>query len=117
MIFFIITFIFLYIGRRLGWFLSKSFLYTTPTLFSVILCVLWGVVVAICIRGLIDSLQPNLILRWFMGYALGCYVSIPNFGLLNESSIPPEGQSRHFMIYSLPMFVYIASLLVLYYYN
>ena len=108
MVFFVFALIFLFWGRRLGWTLSKSALYIAPITISVVLCVVWGAVVAAAIRGLIDWQQPSTILRWWMGYALGAYVSVPNFGLLNESSIPAHAQNRHMLISNLPLLVYIA---------
>ena len=109
MAFFFIAFGFMYVGRKLGWSLSKPALYTAPIMVSVVLCVVWGAAVAATIRGLIDWQQPGIILRWVMGYALGAYVAVPNFGLLAESSIPAHAQNRHALISTLPSLVYVAS--------
>jgi hypothetical protein len=87
MTFFFIALGVMYVGRKLGWALSKSVLYTAPLAASIVLCVVWGVAVAAAIRGLIDWQQPGAVLRWIMGYALGGYVAIPNFGLLNEAIV------------------------------
>ena len=108
MVFFFTALAFMYFGRRLGWTLSKTMLYTIPIGGSVVLCIVWGVAIAAAIRGLINWQQPGTVLRWWMGYALGGYVSIPNFGLINEGSIPPHAQTRHALISNLPSLVYIA---------
>jgi len=109
MAFFFIAFGFMYIGRKLGWTLSKYALYTAPITGSIVLCVVWGAVVAAAMCGLIDWQQPGIILRWIMGYALGAYIAVPNFGLLAESSIPAHAQNRHALISTLPLLVYVAS--------
>lgn len=113
MAFFFIAFGFMYIGRKLGWALSRAVLYTMPIPASILICVLWGVAIAAAIRGLIILLEPIFILRWIMGYALGAYVAIPNFGLLDESTIPHHAQRRHLLISLLPSLAYIASSLAL----
>ncbi len=113
MTFFFIAYMFLYIGRKIGWALSKIALYTVPTMISVVLCVVWGIVVAKAIYWLIFWQQPDIILRWIMGYALGAYVAIPNFGLIEPSSIPAHAQARHALVSFLPQFIYIVSLVYL----
>jgi hypothetical protein len=109
MAFFFIMVGVMYVGRKLGWPLSRSILYTTSLPASIVLCIIWGVAVAAAIRGLIDWQQPGAVLRWIMGYALGAYVAIPNFGLLNEATIPPEARDRHLLVSTLPTVAYIAS--------
>lgn len=109
MAFFFIALGFMQVGRKLGWGLSRSALYTAPIMGSVVLCVVWGVAVATAMRGLIDWQQPGTILRWVMGYALGAYVAVPNFGLLAESTIPAHAKNRHALISTLPSLVYVSS--------
>jgi hypothetical protein len=108
MAFFFIAFGFMFVGRKLGWALSRAVLYSAPIAVSILLCVLWGAAIAATIRGLINLLNPGFVLRWIMGYALGLYVAIPNFGLLDESTIPHHAQGRHLLISLLPSLVYIA---------
>ena len=91
-IFFFITFIFMYFGRKLGWSLSKKYLYTLQLTLAITLSFLWGFIIAVCMFILISWQNPILILRIIMGYALGCYVSIPNFGLLDETKGSEGGQ-------------------------
>jgi hypothetical protein len=80
---------------------------------SIMLCIFWGVGVAVLMRILLNWQQPGAVLRWLMGYALAAYVSIPNYGLLDESSIPEHAILRHKMISNLPLFSYIAAAVAL----
>jgi hypothetical protein len=43
---------------------------------------------------LIGWLHPNVVIKWIMGFALAAYVAIPNYGLLQESSIPDDKQTQ-----------------------
>ena len=110
MAFFILTFMFMFICRKVGWGLSKSVLYTSSMIISIFCCVAWGIFVALTIHKLIMWQEPGLILRIIMGYALGAYVSIPNYGLLVEGSIPDHALSQHTMISNIPLVVYIMAL-------
>jgi len=105
MLFIIYSIIFLYIGRRLGWKLSKQFLYTSK--FSLLLCLLWGALIAIIVRILINWQNPHIILAIIFGHLLGAYISIPNFGLFQGSSIPDDVISRHNKITWFPFYNYI----------
>ena len=107
MAFFFITFGFMYVGRKLGWELSKAILYSIPLAGCMALCIVWGAAVAIAIHGLIEWLHPGVILRWIMGYSLGTYVAVPNFGLLSEANIPQGAKSRHLLVSVLPTTVYV----------
>lgn len=106
MVFFFCAFVFMYVGRKIGWALSKP-LYFSPLIGVLLFSLIWGSAVATSIRGLILWQQPGPILRWIMGYTLGAYVAIPNFGLLNEASVPPEATSRHVLLKSVPFLTYV----------
>ncbi|MEA2097110.1 MAG: hypothetical protein U9P73_10520 [Candidatus Cloacimonadota bacterium] len=93
-IFVLMASIFMFLGRKLGWMLSKKFLYTLPSTIALTLSILWGFVIATGMFILISWQSPILILRIIMGYALGSYVSIPNFGLLDETRLPEGGQLK-----------------------
>lgn len=105
--FVVVSLIFLFMGRKIGWGVSKLLLYKSPAYFSVGACLFWGLMTAFAVEGLIMWLHPGPVLKWIFGYLLGCYVSIPNLGLLQESSIPTHAQNRHTLISLLPMFTYI----------
>jgi hypothetical protein len=100
--------VFLIVGRKTGWFVSRAFLYTVSSPVAVVLCIAWGGGTAFLMRILLNYGEPNVYLRWIMGYFLGAYVAVPNFGLIAESTIPPEGQNRHLVVSQLPLLVYIA---------
>jgi len=109
MIFFVIALVLMYIGRKLGWALSKNLLYTASTGVALIACLVWGIVVAFVIYSLIQWQHPGLILKIVMGYALGAYVSIPNFGLVSKGTIPSVEMPRHYMISLVPSIIYAIS--------
>jgi len=103
------AFLFMFIGRKVGWALSKGLFYPAPIPVSLIGLVLWGVGVGWCMSCLIGWQHPNAVLKWIFGFALAAYVSIPNYGLVNESTIPSDAMPRHTMILWVPLFVYIAT--------
>ena len=109
MAFVLLAFIFMYVGRKLGWSLSRGFLYSATTPVVVFACVVWGSLVALMIRGLIAWQQPHWILKIIFGFALGAYVAIPNFGLVMESTIPDHAVPRHQLISNVPFLTFIVA--------
>ena len=109
MAFFLLALIFMFVGRKLGWALSKSLLYTAPLFIALVLATLWGGLVAFGMRELLNWQQPGAILRWLMGYALGAYVAVPNYGLLVPPTIPDKATSRHDLVLNVPAVVYIGA--------
>jgi hypothetical protein len=97
----------MYIGRRLGWVLSRAILYSASAVVVIVACVVWGTLVAYLIHLLIGWQHPYWILKSIFGFALGAYVSIPNFGLVTESTIPPHAMKRHKLISLLPLCIFI----------
>jgi len=47
------------------------------------------------------------VLKWVLGFALGSYVAIPNFGLVDESTVPDYAQPRHTMLFVWPFIAYV----------
>lgn len=84
MIFFFMAIGFMMLGRKVGWAFSKAIPYRSPVGATALVALSWGGAVALAMRYMIDWQHPGAILRWVMGYALGAYVAIPNFGLLAE---------------------------------
>ena len=113
MVFFFIALVFMYVGRKIGWTLSKSVLYTASPVTTGIVSAIWGMGVAVTMVCLIRWLEPNIVLKIIMGYALGWYVAIPNFGLLQEGSIPEEAKPRHLMISTWPGVAYLVTIVTL----
>ena len=107
--FVLFSIVFMYFGRRLGWILSRAFLYSSPSALVIFLCVVWGALVAYLIHLLIGWQQPHWILKCIFGFALGAYVSMPNHGLVAESTIPPDAVKRHELVSLLPLWIYILS--------
>jgi hypothetical protein len=107
MAFVLIALVGMYPGRRIGWMMSRAFLYSAPIVVVVVACVLWGVLTAYLIHLLIIWQHPHWILKWIFGFALGAYVSVPNFGLLIESSVPDHAMPRHFVVSHLSYLIYI----------
>jgi hypothetical protein len=103
----------MYVGRKIGWALSRAFLYSGKTGPAVVACIVWGVLIAALIRALIVWQQPHWALKYLLGFALGAYVAVPNFGLVAESTIPPHAIKRHELISMLPLWVYILASVVL----
>ena len=103
------AFVFMMVGRKSGWSLSKLIFYPAPAVISFINLIGWGAVVAWGMDVLIGWLHPNVTIKWIMGFALAAYVAVPNYGLLQESSIPDDKQVRHMMISWLPLIVYVAT--------
>jgi len=110
----LIAFVGMFVGRKIGWGLSKGFFYIAPTVLSVVGVAVWGIAVGYGMSYLIGATHPNLILRWVLGFGLGAYVAIPNFGLFQESTLPDEVMPRHFMISSLPLVGYIVTVVATY---
>jgi hypothetical protein len=105
----VMALVFMYIGRKIGWVLSRAILYPAHVGVSALLCIGWGIGVAYAMHALIAWQQPNIIVKIIFGFLLGAYVAVPNYGLVAESSIPPHAMPKHNMILTLPVFVYIAS--------
>jgi len=109
MIFFLIMVCVLYVGRKLGWSLSKNVLYSAPIVVVFSLCLVWGASLAFGIHSLIRWLSPNIILKIIMGFGVGAYVSMPNYGLFDGSTIPENEMPRHLLISNLPFGAFIAA--------
>jgi hypothetical protein len=99
--FFVVVLIALYAGRKVGWRISP-FLYRAPQVLCVVLCVGWALLISFGLRLLIDTMHPGVILK-ALSFGAGFYVASPNYGLLQESTIPALEFPRHmFMKYFTP---------------
>jgi len=107
MTFFLLSILFMFIGRKIGWLFSRIVLYQTRASAALIFAALWAALVAFAMRGLINVQQPGAVLRWIFGYSLGAYVAIPNYGLVDRSTLPPDVERRDTAISNLAVLVYI----------
>jgi hypothetical protein len=57
-----ISFVFMVVGRKVGWWLSKLIFYPAPAVISFINLIGWGVVVAVGMDVLIGWLHPNVVI-------------------------------------------------------
>lgn len=106
MVYVVLTLLLLFAGRKIGWVISK-YMYTANKGVVVLFGLAWGAAIALSVRFLIDQNQPGIVMRWLMGYALGAYVAIPNYGLLDESTIPAERLPHHVLLKGIPWLWYI----------
>ena len=110
----LITFSYMYFGRKIGWILSRSILYNpkTSNLITIVICIVFGFFASMLIHLLIILEQPNIIIKIIFGYLLGAYVSIPNFGLVDTSTIPEDKLHHHSLIGNSSLISYIISLIL-----
>ena len=111
--FFVLSFFGTNILRRLGWRLSRGSLYFVQSFFAVTFCIFWGGCIAGLVHSLIGWLHPFWLVKWIFGYGQGAYAAVPNYGLLQESSIPPEAMLRHQILWTVPLVSYVAIALLL----
>jgi hypothetical protein len=93
-------------GRKVGWWLSRIVLYNSPLRLTIALCLGWGALVGFALHGLFREFNPGTIAKVF-AYGAGGYISIPNYGLIAEASIPAEIQNRHLLIQLVPFVAFI----------
>ncbi len=110
MIYLFASLLLMYLGRKVGWAISKKVLYPAHAAIVLPLCVGWGAIVALLILALIRWQEPHIMLKIIMGYALGWYVAIPNFGLMDERTIPPWERQRHLHVSTLPSITYLLTI-------
>jgi len=108
MLLILVALVFMYVGRKIGWALSR-FLYLTPVALSLLGAVLWGVGIAASVSYLVSALHPNLIVKWVFGYALGAYVAIPNYGLFDKATLPDSYKNRDLMISNAALGAYVVA--------
>ena len=53
-------------------------------------------------------MHPGLLPKLF-GYGTGAYISIPNYGLIDEETIPESEMLRHVLIKNVPFIIYIVA--------
>ena len=111
MAFFLVCFMAMFFGRKISWALCRGFLYTTNLVVCALACLAWALGLAYGLRSLIVTMHPGWLLK-ILAFGVATYISIPNYGLLSESTIPNEGLPRHVFIKSVPFFAFIAASVV-----
>jgi hypothetical protein len=81
-----------FLGRKLGWEVSKL-LYQFGLFSCVVFCIVWGIVNGQGVHQLIKTWHPGLLLKIY-GYGAGAYVAIPNYELFDESTLSEELRMR-----------------------
>lgn len=94
------------VGRKIGWALSKGVLYGGPGVVVGIVCATWGISIAFLVQLSMVHFHPGWVLK-VLGYGAGAYMSIPNYGLLLESTIPGNVLPRHRIISRAPLVAFI----------
>jgi hypothetical protein len=102
--------------RKIGWMFSPFF-YKTNILICIIFLTFWGVGVGLLVGSLDWNFKPNIVLTIIFGFFEGLYLSCPNFGMLDESTIPWEAQNRHKLILYYPQVVFAVIVLFMFYFN
>ena len=99
--------VFMYSGRKLGWWLSRASLYRNQMRTVLIICTIWGGLIALVIHFLIHLHHPHWLLKWIFGFGVGTYISRPDFSILKETSVPGREMAKHFLIANLPFLVFV----------
>jgi hypothetical protein len=101
-----------WIGNMTGWAICRNLLYKSSWTVCVVVCFAWGIGAAYALHLFILHTHPGLLLKIF-GYGAGAYVSVPNYGLLDESSIPDYKMPRHVFIKGAPQLTYSVASIIL----
>jgi hypothetical protein len=92
--------------NRIGWKFSRMVLYPGPWAICIALLAGWGIAIAWGFRHLVLWTHPGWILGFIL-FGMAAYVSVPNFGLFDESTIPDHVQLRHITISNLALLVFL----------
>jgi hypothetical protein len=104
MMFLLLTFVSMYIARKVGWLLSRVF-YRAGWITLLFTLPIWGGIVATALRVLIDVHHPGIVSK-ILGYGAASYVSIPNYNL-RPNDLPAELLQKHLAIFFTPLFAFV----------
>jgi hypothetical protein len=102
----------LLVGRHAGWLYSRAFLYPLPTPLTAVLCIGWGCLIAYLTRYLIEWQHVGIMAKVII-YGAGAYISIPNYDLFAEDTIPYDVQIKHQTINILPLPTFVLASIAL----
>ncbi len=103
--------------RKAGWAFSKSILYSIPLIMSFVLTMVWASLIAYLLHILIRWQNPNIVIKIIFGYGFGSYLSIPNFALFAQSTLPPEEIKRTAYVYVAALVTFVLGSLILAFLN
>jgi len=93
--------------NRVGWKLSKNILYFSPTFISVILTLVWGFGVFIIFNGVTYYFKPNVYFGLIYSLLNGMYCANPAFGLFEEDTLTADVLTKHKLINSVGIIIFI----------
>lgn len=111
----IMMLVFSQVGRKIGWALSKKFVYGLEITLekALVFAFGWCVLIFVLDTMIINYFHPYWIVKWIFGYALGAYVASPNFGLVDENTIPIEYEkNKSQIVQTLPQALFIVLAIV-----
>lgn len=95
----------------------SSFLYYTNSVLCIMLLTVWGGGIGFLVGTLDRNFNPHIVLKIIFGFFGGLYLSSPNFGKFNESTIPWDAQKRHKLIAHYPQVIFAITAFVMFYLN
>jgi hypothetical protein len=102
-----VTLVSMHVGRKIGWWLSRQALCTSPLAIAAPLCVAWGAFVAVILQSIILA-YPAGVLAHVFAFGAGLYVAFPAYGLLADPLSSPILRSRQLFIDIVPVAAFIA---------
>ena len=102
-----VTLVSMNIGRKIGWWLSRQALYTSPLAIAAPLCLAWGAGVAIILRSIILA-YPAGVAAHIFAFGAGAYVAAPAYGLLADPLHSPILRPRRLLIEIVSVVAFIA---------
>jgi hypothetical protein len=95
--------------RRMGWFLSKNFIYWMRMPFVVFFSIVWGILIAYLLHILILWQNPGLVIKIILGYGAGSYLAIPDYGLFDEHTLSEEAAIKNIILFFVSLSLFIVS--------
>ena len=110
--FFISIMSFVYIGRKVGWFLTKYiFIVLTDGALLRGLLVTWGFITFRVVMQINDSLNPNIFVFCLVAIPAGLYVAQPAYALFSSFTHEQQVERVRFINFT-PLVVYVCLLIL-----
>ena len=105
--------LFSYLGRKIGWYLSKKIFYLlNDGALLFLLLFIWGILIYACAIYMVEYFQLNGFVKWLIAYGAGLYVACPNYGLIDSKSIPNSELAKHKIISWTSQITFLALILM-----